>query len=103
MKRTRGKWLGKKYDFYLIEHEHLLCVQEAGCRGEGDEVQVEHEVVVGAAIFMGDRDPCASVHFTLQFTEHLFNRIYFLNQPIFYVKVASSQRFHRSWIIKNFN
>ncbi len=32
MKSTREKWFGKKYDFYLIGHEHLYVFRkpEAG-------------------------------------------------------------------------
>ena len=34
MKSTREKWFGKKYDFYLIGHEHLYVLRkpEAGER-----------------------------------------------------------------------
>ncbi len=35
-------------------------IGEAGGGGEGDEVQGEHEVVVGIPFFTEDRDPCVS-------------------------------------------
>ena len=42
MKSTREKWMGQKYDFYLIAHEHLYVFRKPG---EGERVsQYRHSV-----------------------------------------------------------
>ena len=56
MKSTPGEMVREDVRFLSHWSRASVCVQETGCGREDDEVQGEHEVVVGAAIFMGDRE-----------------------------------------------
>ncbi len=51
MKSTRERWFGKKYDFYLIGHEHLYVFRKPEAGERVTKFRGGHEVVVGAAIF----------------------------------------------------